>query len=1010
MNRIVQAAAAALLWLIASAATAAPSTSHPRLWITPAEVPRLRQWAVAGNPVWQNGLRQLATNAATAMDAGTLTGQDNGGSTYSPVNLEADAAMFALLANVDPDPAARATWAQRGRTLLMFVLDRVDACMRATPPTTSGAYCSDSFPVSDRSRWQGIAFPLAVDWLYATTLPNGQPTLSTADKAKIRRVFLWWAYLNMEAYPNPYNNPPEFSVAVGTVGDPLLRLGVDPSRRRLRYGGNNYFAGHMRQLALMAIALDPADDVLDPLAPATYLKRDGNGDLVQYPFGDANGKLGGFLPAALDGWLFMQDYLLNNDSRGGMPPEGMEYAPTSIGIPAQFLLALETAGYADLAAQGQHGARIAALSTTPFYRDLLSGYLNSLSPVPFANPNRGMVYWPAWYGDGEFYYQDDSMNILGPLARHAMAVGDTRTADAVRWIQRNMPPRGSSGLAGRTRNEEDIIESLLYFLVFDPASPASAATAADPRPDYPTHHFAPGLGRFLARTDWGPDARWFSFKLGWNSVDHQHGDGLMIEFYRRGQWLTKSALGYGLEGGATDYENALSVQNNQWSGEDPESFIARLLRRGAQMPQGRASGDPPTPVVSDDPAYAYAGGDATALYNANYDAFDPTPAAQRATDVQHVSRSVLWRKPDHLVVYDRARTATANRSKRFWLNLPDTLPALPQVNGSTVTSVAPGNQRLFVTSVLPASKTLAIVTTDPEINLVRGNLWSLGAEDPILQHRQYVDPVSGQPVPNQFEYFATRLRIDATGGPADVRFLTVLQGADANGVRDATTAFASTAFGGCALPDGGYDGVVVGTSAMAFRRDLDGSAQCLEYTVAVGANDHTIANLAPYGAYTATRTVLGATQRIRLSAGGTLRADGAGVLHFDPTVLAAAGPRAVVDSERLDFAVLAVGGQRTRSFTLTNVGSAALSLAAFTVTPADAGYSLAGSCLPAGRSLAAGSSCMIDVRFAPLAAGFREAVLGVASDSTIALPTLRLTGLGEAVIGPTDLSFADGFE
>ncbi len=1010
MNHFFKAAVAALLGLGALGAAAAPSTSHPRLWITPAEVPRLRQWAVAGNPIWQNGIRQLAVNAATAMDAGTLTGQDNGGSTYSPVNLEADAALFALLANVDPDPAARASWAQRGRTLLMFVLDRVDACMRATPPTTNGAYCSDSFPVSDRSRWQGIAFPLAVDWLYATTLPGGQPTLSAADKAKIRRVFLWWAYLNMEAYPNPYNNPPEFSLPVGTVGDPLLRLSVDPSRRRVRYGGNNYFAGHMRQLGLMAIALDPADDVVDPLAPATYLKRNGNGDLTAYPFNDANGKLGSFLTPALDGWLFMQDYLLNNDSRGGMPPEGMEYAPTSIGIPAQFMIALESAGYADLGAQAQHGTRIAALSTTPFYRDLLPGYLNSLSPVPFANPNRGSVYWPAWYGDGEFYYQDDSMNILGPLARHAMAVGDTRTADAVRWIQRHMPPGGSSGLAGRTRNDEDIVESILYFLVFDPASPASGAGAADPRPDYPTHHFSAGLGRFLARTDWGPDARWFDFKLGWNSVDHQHGDGLMIEFYRRGQWLTKSALGYGLEGGATDYENSLSVQNTQWSGEDPESFIARLLRRGAQMPQGRASGDPPTPAISDDPAYAYAGGDATRLYNANYDPFDQTPAAQRALDVQHVSRSVLWRKPDHLVIYDRARTATANRFKRFWLNLPDTLPALPQVSGSNVTSVAPGNQRLFVSSVLPAAKTLAIVTTDAEINTTRGNLWSLGAEDPILQHRQYVNPSTGQPVPNAFENFATRLRIDATGGPADARFLTVLQGADANGVRDAATGFASTAFAGCALPDGGYDGVVVGASAFAFRRDLDTPAQCLEYTVALAANDHFVGNLTPYGAYGATRTVVGATQRIRLVAGGSLRADGAGVLHFDPTVLAPAGPRAVTDAERLDFAVLVVGGQRTKSFIVTNVGSAPLSLNAITVSPADAGYSLSGNCLPGGTSLAAGASCGIDVRFAPAAPGFREAVVSVSSDSTIALPTLRVTGIGEAAVGPSDTMFSDGFE
>src|SRR5579884_587261 len=33
-----------------------PSSVHPRLWITPSDVLRLRSWAVAANPMWQNGL------------------------------------------------------------------------------------------------------------------------------------------------------------------------------------------------------------------------------------------------------------------------------------------------------------------------------------------------------------------------------------------------------------------------------------------------------------------------------------------------------------------------------------------------------------------------------------------------------------------------------------------------------------------------------------------------------------------------------------------------------------------------------------------------------------------------------------------------------------------------------------------------------------------------------------------------------------------------------------------
>jgi len=999
--------------LLPAIADALPLETHPRLWLDSADATRMRSWANDANPIWQQGLHRLATDAAADMDEGTIPADDNGGSTYSPVNTEAYAALFAFMALIDPDSAARAEWAQRGRTLLFHIVDRVDTCMRSTPPIATGPYCTVAFPVSDRSRWQGAAFPLAVDWLGGAVLASGQPALSAADKAKIRRTFIWWSYLNLEAYPNPYNNPPQDSLPVGTVGEPLLRLD-DPRHYRLRFSGNNYFAGHMRQLGMMALALDRRDDVLDPLAPATYLKTNANGDLEEYPFDDANGRLTGFLHHALDGWLFMQDYLLRHDARGGLPVEGMEYAATSIGIPAQFLLAVETSGHADSDAIALHGEQVAGLATSPFYRAIVPGYLHSLSPMPFDNPNRGWVYWPAWYGDGEAYYQSDSMGILGPLGVHAARVGDAQTLDAVRWIERHVPPGGSDALNSRARGREDILESILYFMLFDPGAASSGPGAADPRPALPLHFWSAGLDRLLSRSSWLASASWFDFKLGWDTIDHQHGDGLMIELMRNGEWLTKGALGYGLEGGATDYKNSLTIENTLSPGEDPESSLARRLVRGAQMPQNRASADPPAPPRSEHATFSYATGDATTLYNAWYDDDDQTPVDERADEVQHVSRSVVWLKPDRVIVYDRARTQSANRSKRFWLNLPDRLPAFPSIAGNLVTSTTPGGQKLFVTSVLPAAKMLSIVTDDAEINLDRGNLWSLGSEDPILQRRQYVDPDTGLPVPDTYENYATRLRIEATGPPSDARFLTLLEGADAGAAPTAALSLHSAAFAGCGAPDHAFEGAGVATRAILFRADLSTSFDCLEYVAPTSATMQTITGLVPHGYYGFASTPDAGGRRIRIASGGALRADEGGVLDFDVTVAAMPSPLLVVagrsfENGELSIGAVAIGDESESTLQLANVGSAPLAIDSIVLAGDAADYSLSGSCPVTGTLLSPDASCDLVVRFSPTSQGFAQASLAIDSDSVQPQASIAVVATAISSLAP-DRIFASGFE
>src|SRR5689334_15281363 len=52
-----------------------PVTGHPRLWVTAADLPRLRAWATASNPVYQNGLRAIAIQAKENMDNGLIPAQ-----------------------------------------------------------------------------------------------------------------------------------------------------------------------------------------------------------------------------------------------------------------------------------------------------------------------------------------------------------------------------------------------------------------------------------------------------------------------------------------------------------------------------------------------------------------------------------------------------------------------------------------------------------------------------------------------------------------------------------------------------------------------------------------------------------------------------------------------------------------------------------------------------------------------------------------------------------------------
>jgi hypothetical protein len=264
-------------------ASPAPVAGHPRLFLRPGDLNRLRGWATDANPVYAAGVAQLAETAKADMDAGRVPGGDRGRDSYEEYPTESYAELFAFLSLVAPDPAARDDYGRRACGLLMDIIGR----HAARQPT---------FATYDRSRWWGEAFPLTVDWAY--------PYFSEDEKAKIGAMFLRWSDELLKAHTTDHNHPEP----IGVINDPALLA----DRTAVRWSLNNYYTAHMRNLGLMSLALDG----------------------------------GRYLDNATGAWLYVTDHALRTDAAGGLGPEGFEYGPQAVAYVAQFLEALHTAGHA----------------------------------------------------------------------------------------------------------------------------------------------------------------------------------------------------------------------------------------------------------------------------------------------------------------------------------------------------------------------------------------------------------------------------------------------------------------------------------------------------------------------------------------------------------------------------------------------------------------------------------------------------------------------------------------
>ena len=811
-----------------------PVSTHPRLWVTTNDLPRLQSWATASNPIYQQGIVPLLNQAISIYqtqffpngvanpvypDPGDVQG-------YSGYLTEAYGIVLAFNSLIDPNPTSRIQYAQYARNMLMYAMNQAVLGHLANAP-----FRDPMFAVYNRANGSGEQWPLIVDWIYNAVDGNGNPILTASDKATIRNVFMIWANDCLNASTTGGDHP----APVGVTNDPQLL----PNNAPYRMAANNYYLGHARLLTMMALSIDPNDDPpLNSGAPGSLL-----GNTLRSYIPDANGA-----------WLYQEFAMFGDPSvvtaayglpgsgagfglaSGGLPPEGMLYGHSFSFMLGQ-LLALQTAGFNN---QSYSGPQIQLIGA-PIWDRYVTGYISSLTPTAqtfSAQPWLGPVYQFGSYGDLlRLWVTPDFMQPFSLLALLDQQNGKTGHLNAARWFAVNATEGGSNALMSRITSpwSYSSTSSILYFMLLDPAAPAGT----DPRPAFPTTFYDPPAGRIVAHSDWSSTNTMFDYRASWISINHQDGDGGQFEFYRNGEWLTKEMSNYDNNclGMTTMYHNTLALQNWSPNGTpDLNWYEFGEWANGSQWMEGMDAGDPAT-ITSTGPNYVYATSDLTNLFNRYIDIWSPNTGAN---DITRATRSIIWLDNDYIVVYDRATSLHAGLFKRFNLCLVND----PAITGNVAIETMDSGQQLFVQTLLPLY---------PQTTAA----YDVGNLNPVaqLEPTQYI------------------LTVEDPSMPSDVRFLHVLQGADPGVAMTPAVYLRSTS--GTA-----FDGAAFGGSAVYFPVSANGTFTGTTLSAPAGVNTLFVAGLAAQTSYVVSiQSSGGGGNVVSIIAGspGTM-SDGAGVL------------------------------------------------------------------------------------------------------------------------------------
>jgi hypothetical protein len=492
-----------------------------------------------------------------------------------------------------------------------------------------------------------------------------------------------------------------------------------------------------------------------------------------------------------------------------------------------------------------------------------------------------------------------------------MLAGQTQRADQMRWILLHAMPGGAAKLGSRYDSaliQVSIRGGLLSYLLMDPDSPQPDEISADPRNNQQLSTYIPDLGAYIGRTGWGASDRILAYKNGWSRIDHNHGDGNSFDFIRKGRALTRKWLAYGQIAGQSDFMNTIAIKNycggpngaagNMSNGvfQPATGTMGGVHASGSQQYMGAATQaaynaylaaynanpnsdfwmdnspmDPKVLAISDsaNQPYAYITGDSTILYN-RWNKWEPGLTCE---DVTHASRSLVWIKPDHLVIYDRATTGHSG-FKRFWIGVPPAGYTSSQIRKDmSHIQIVPGANDVLSTVSLPAITNSfgSLSTTYEAQNLYLRTLLPTPSGVNVSKNNLYPDAGydlsagSGQIV-------RARIMVEASGDPTDTRFLHVLQGADAGVAADAASVIRSS--------DNALEGAAVKGWVVLFPKSLGSVPTSFSYTAPANTTSHLLTGLLVSSKYTVTQQAGagGIAVTVSLDAAGNYQSDASGAL------------------------------------------------------------------------------------------------------------------------------------
>jgi len=183
----------------------------------------------------------------------------------------------------------------------------------------------------------------------------------------------------------------------------------------------------------------------------------------------------------------------------------------------------------------------------------------------------------------------------------------------------------------------------------------------------PLYHYAPGTGLVTARSGWGSDATWVSFKCGNKAGDHSHFDQNTFTIFKN-DWLAPDVNIYSSSG----INQGTAIHNSILIDDKGQRY----------KPYGKSVIDK-TEFAQD---YVYACGEASGDYNNYYN----------GTILESFKREFVYLRPNYVIILDRITSVNPNSTKKWLLHSKNE----PTITGNESVSIN-GAGKLFSMVLLP---------------------------------------------------------------------------------------------------------------------------------------------------------------------------------------------------------------------------------------------------------------------------------------------------------------------